>query len=61
MRSTLLTELSTADGVIRMSGLGYGHGVGLSQWGARALAEQGWPAEKIALHYYKGLRLVKAW
>lgn len=61
MRSTLLTELSVEGDVIRMRGLGYGHGVGLSQWGARALAEQGWPAEKIALHYYKGLRLVKAW
>ena len=61
MRSTLLTELSAEDGVIRMSGRGYGHGVGMSQWGARALAEQGWPAEKIALHYYNGLRVVKAW
>ena len=61
MRSTLLTELSAEDGVIRMSGRGYGHGVGMSQWGARALAEQGWSAEKIALHYYNGLQLVKAW
>ena len=61
MRSTLLTELSAEGGVIRMSGRGYGHGVGMSQWGARALAEQGWPAEEIALHYYKGLRVVKAW
>lgn len=61
MRSTLLTELSTEGNVIRMSGLGYGHGVGLSQWGAHALAQQGWHAEKIALHYYKGLRVVKAW
>lgn len=61
MRSTLLTELSMEGGVIRMSGLGYGHGVGLSQWGAHALAQRGWPAEEIALHYYKDLRVVKAW
>ena len=61
MRSTLLTELSVEGDVIRMSGLGYGHGVGLSQWGAHALAQRGWPAEEIALHYYKGLRVVKAW
>lgn len=61
MRSTLLTSLSLENGVIRMSGLGYGHGVGLSQWGAHALAQQGWPAEEIALHYYKGLRVVRAW
>ena len=61
MRSTLLTELSAAGGVIRMAGRGYGHGVGMSQWGAHALALQGWAAEEIALHYYNGLRLVKAW
>jgi len=61
MRSTLLTELSVEGDVIRMSGLGYGHGVGLSQWGAHALAQQGKSAEEIALHYYNGLRLVKAW
>ena len=61
MRSTLLTELSVEGDVIRMSGLGYGHGVGLSQWGAHALAQRGWPAEEIALHYYRGLRVVKAW
>ena len=61
MRSTLLTELSAEDGVVRMSGRGYGHGVGLSQWGAHALAQRGWTAEEIALHYYKDLRVVKAW
>ena len=61
MRSTLLTELSMEGDVIRMSGLGYGHGVGLSQWGAHALAQRGWTAEEIALHYYKDLRVVKAW
>ena len=61
MRSTLLTELSVEDNIIRMSGLGYGHGVGLSQWGAHALAQRGWSAEEIALHYYKGLHVVKVW
>lgn len=61
MRSTLLTELTVEDGVIRMSGSGYGHGVGMSQWGAHALAQLGKSAEEIALHYYNGLRVVKAW
>lgn len=61
MRSTLLTELTVEDGVIRMHGQGYGHGVGLSQWGAHALAQQGWTAEEITLHYYNGLQLVRAW
>ena len=61
MRSTLLTELSVEDGVIRMSGRGYGHGVGMSQWGAYSLAQLGKSGEEIALHYYNGLRIVKAW
>lgn len=61
MRSTLLTELSVEDGIIRMAGRGYGHGVGLSQWGAHALAQSGKSAEEIALHYYNGLQIVKAW
>jgi len=61
MRSTLLTELSIEGDIIRMSGRGYGHGVGMSQWGAYALAQLGKSAEEIALHYYSGLQVVKAW
>lgn len=62
MRSTLLTELTVPeDGSIRMSGRGYGHGVGMPQWGAYALAESGMAAEDIALHYYNGLSIIKAW
>ena len=33
---------------------GYGHGVGLSQWGAKALAEQGQRYDAILAHYYPG-------
>ena len=35
-------------------GRGWGHGVGLSQWGARTLAQKGWTAERILTHYYPG-------
>ena len=61
MRSTLLTSLTAEDGIIRMAGLGYGHGVGMSQWGAHALAQQGRSAAEIILHYYRNLRIVQAW
>lgn len=61
MRSTLLTALAAKDGVVSMSGRGYGHGVGMPQWGAYALAELGKPGEEIALHYYNGLRIVRVW
>jgi stage II sporulation protein D len=35
-------------------GRGWGHGVGLSQWGAQALAKEGWTAKRILEHYYPG-------
>lgn len=61
MRSTLLTDLCLTDGQVLMSGRGYGHGVGMPQWGAYALAQDGWRGENIALHYYHGLQVVKVW
>jgi stage II sporulation protein D len=35
------------------AGRGFGHGLGLSQWGAKALAEQGYNAAQILTYYYK--------
>lgn len=61
MRSTLLTKLVSDGRSVIMAGRGYGHGVGMPQWGAYALAEDGFSGEEIALHYYKDLRLVRLW
>lgn len=61
MRSTLLTDLQLQDGRIHMSGKGYGHGVGMPQWGAYYLAQNGWSGEDIALHYYQELHVEKIW
>jgi len=36
---------------------GYGHGVGLSQWGAQAMALEGKTAEEIIKHYYTGTKV----
>ncbi|OZS77717.1 hypothetical protein CF394_10935 [Tetzosporium hominis] len=33
---------------------GYGHGVGMSQYGAKGMAEQGATGEDIIAHYYPG-------
>ncbi len=44
--------------VVRIEGEGWGHGVGLSQWGARAMAEQGADYREILAHYYGGLEPV---
>ena len=34
---------------------GYGHGVGMSQWGANAMAKSGSKYEDILKHYYSGV------
>lgn len=61
MRSTLLTDVIVSGDTVTLSGRGYGHGVGMPQWGAYALAQDGWSANEIALHYYTGLQLAKVW
>jgi len=40
-----------------ISGRGWGHGVGLSQWGAYGYARQGMPFDQILAHYYQGTTL----
>jgi stage II sporulation protein D len=35
-------------------GRGFGHGLGMSQWGAYALAQQGYNYQQIVTHYYTG-------
>jgi stage II sporulation protein D len=39
-------------------GNGYGHGVGMSQWGANRMAEAGFNYKAILEHYYRGTRLI---
>ena len=43
----------------RFSGGGYGHGIGLSQWGAFGMAQMGQNYAQILLHYYTGVKLAK--
>lgn len=38
---------------------GYGHGVGMSQWGADAMAKEGNDYKEILKHYYQGVDVVK--
>ncbi len=38
-------------------GYGFGHGLGVSQFGAKALAEQGYDYRQILLHYYKDVTI----
>lgn len=47
--------------VIVLQGTGWGHGVGLSQWGARGMALRGGDARGILLFYYPGTTLEQWW
>jgi len=42
---------------IHFVGSGWGHGVGMSQYGARALAERGHNYQQILQYYYRGTTL----
>jgi len=56
LRSTLF-EIRRTEGGFAFVGSGYGHGVGMSQWGARALAEKGLSHPRILAIFYPGARL----
>lgn len=45
------------NGSFTFSGRGWGHGVGLCQWGAKGMADRAFRYEMILEHYYPGTRL----
>jgi stage II sporulation protein D len=51
------TGPTTLGSTIRLHGRGYGHGVGLNQYGARGRALDGQQAEHILAHYYRDTEL----
>ncbi len=62
LRSTLFTaeaygSAKASDTTFVFQGRGYGHGIGMSQYGARGMAEQGNSFEQILGHYYRNAYL----
>jgi stage II sporulation protein D len=57
------TALSAKDrgGQIRFKGSGWGHGVGMCQYGAQGMAESGYQWYQILRHYYPGVEFVKVY
>lgn len=53
--ATQINPTTTASNVYTINGSGYGHGVGLSQYGARGLADHGYNYIAILKYYYKGI------
>lgn len=61
MKSTLLERLEVEEGSLVMAGRGFGHGVGLSQWDAYKLAQEGRSAEQILNFFFQEIEIEKAW
>ena len=56
LRSSAFTP-TFKDNAFTFTVSGYGHGVGMSQYGANVYAKQGWSYEKILAHYYPDTQL----
>ena len=61
MKSTQIKDITVSDGKVTITGTGYGHGVGMSQWGAYQMAKEGKNAEDIINHYFKDVDIVQLW
>lgn len=61
MRSTMIEESEIEGDSLNLSGTGYGHGVGMCQWGARALSEDGWSCDQIVEYFYSDIEIVQIW
>jgi stage II sporulation protein D len=56
----LLAPPAGAVPVFVAKGRGWGHGIGMSQWGAQGFASHGWSYQRILAHYYRGTTLGRA-
>lgn len=51
--------LEFSESVVSIKCLGYGHGVGMSQWGANVMGKNGKKYDEILEHYFKGSKIEK--
>jgi len=61
MKSTLLEELRIEGDALLMRGRGFGHGVGLSQWDAYKMAQEGKSAEDILHAFFQEIEIERLW
>ncbi len=59
--STRFEEIERNEEGFVFRGQGWGHGVGMSQWGAYALAKEGKSPEEIIEHYFDRIDIVHLW
>lgn len=61
LKSMLLDKVEVSGDNITFTGKGYGHGVGMSQWGAHKMATMGSKPEDIIGQYFKNVTIEKRW
>jgi stage II sporulation protein D len=54
-------DAKLARGSVVFDGRGYGHGVGMCQWGAKGMADQGASYEQILKFYYADAQIMKSY
>ncbi len=55
--TTSITSYTISNDEIIISGKGYGHGVGMSQYGAMKMADLGYTFDEILRYYYSGVEV----
>lgn len=58
-RVDLVGAPRVVSGFYYITGRGWGHGIGMSQYGSRGFAEHGWGYRSILAHYYQGTGISK--
>jgi len=61
LKSLLLDKVEVTGDNVSFTGKGYGHGVGMSQWGAHKMAKDGKKPEDIVGFYFKDVTIEKRW
>lgn len=61
LKSLLLDKVEVLGDSVTFTGKGYGHGVGMSQWGAHKMAKEGKKPEDIIGFYFKDVKIEKRW
>ncbi|MDI3548657.1 MAG: stage sporulation protein [Halanaerobiales bacterium] len=59
LKSTKISNIVKKGNGYSFTGSGFGHGVGMSQWGAYAMAKDGKSPEEIIRYYFKDIEIVK--
>ena len=60
-KSTWIQSLEKKNGIFVFKGRGWGHGVGLCQFGIKQLGEMGYTADKMLYYYYPGSQITQYW